>query len=281
MTRVEGCFTKPVIGGLVQSLDCEIHHPAALGTNPDQPGASFAHPIVVWGNGTGAALPDAYSYWLEHLASWGFVVIRTNDATAGGGGSLISSMDYLLARNTDPASIFFGKLDASRIGAAGHSQGAAGALNAMNMSGGAIRTAVTFHLPFNSACLLPCVDEASLAAATQGSVFFVSGTQDIISRDTQLVPGPLNSNTAFYNATPTTLTKAKAILTGGAHNDITGSPDCLLLCNRGVNFYLGYPTAWLMWQLRDASDGRDAFRSTTGEIFATGTNWQSVMSNAN
>lgn len=281
MTRVESCFTKNVIGELAQSLDCEIYHPTALGTNPDQPGASFAHPIVVWGNGTGAALPGAYAYWLEHLASWGFVVIRTNDAIAGSGETLVGSMNYLLARNTDPTSIFFGKLDAARVGAAGHSQGAAGALNAMNMSGGTIRTAVTFHLPFNAACVLPCVDEASLAAATQGSVFFVSGTNDIISRDTQLLPGPLSSNTAFYNVTPSALTKAKAILIGGAHNDITGSPGCLLLCNRGVHGYLGYPTAWLMWRLQGASDGHDAFRNATGEIFAAGASWQGVVSNAN
>lgn len=282
MTPVSGCLTKPLLGGLTTPLNCEIYHPVGLGTNPDAPGVTdFRHPIIIWGNGSGAALPGAYSYLFEHLASWGFVIIRTNDPTAGSGQTMIDAMNYMIARDGNPASIFHGRLDTGHIGAVGHSQGAAGAINAMNASAGAIRTVVTFHLPFNAACVLPCVDEAALAGASQGSIFFVSGTLDLISRDTQLLPGPLSSNTAFYNATPAALAKAKAILSGGAHNDITGSPGCLLLCNNGVHGYLGFPTAWMMWQLRGASDGHDAFRSATGEIFQASTNWQNVVSNIN
>jgi hypothetical protein len=282
MTPVPNCLTKPLVGGLTTPLDCEIYHPASLGTNPDAPGVTnFEHPVILWGNGTGAALPGAYSYLFEHLASWGFVVIRTTDATAGNGQSLLDARNYLAALDANPASAFHGRLDLAHVGAAGHSQGAAGAINAMNASAGAIRTAVTFHLPFNAACVLPCVNEAALTNASQGSIFFVSGTLDLISRDTQLLPGTLSSNTAFYNATPAALAKAKAMLVGGAHNDVTGSPNCVLLCNNGVHGYLGYPTAWLMWQLRGASDGHDAFRNPGGEIFQPSANWQGVVSNIN
>jgi hypothetical protein len=208
-------------------------------------------------------------------------VVRTTAATAGSGQTVLDSAAYLVARNADAASIFYGKLDTANIGAVGHSQGAAGAINAMNLSNGSIRTAVTFELPFNSACILPCVDEQLLASASQGSVFFVAGTNDPISRDTQLIPGPLNSNTAFYNATPSALTKVKAMLKGAMHNDVTGEPTCVLLCQNGVYGYLGYPTAWLMWQLRGASDGHDAFRSSNGEILQETANWESILSNVN
>lgn len=280
MTEAANCATKTVIGEIATPLSCEIYHPSALGTDPAEPGTSdFKHPIVLWGNGTGAVRPGAYAYWLSHLASWGFVVIRTDDATAGSGQTLLASLDYLVARDADPASIFHGKLDTAKVGAVGHSQGGAGALNAMTKSNGAIRTAVTFHLPFNLACVLPCVDAAALAAATQGSVLFVSGTLDPISRDTQLIPGPLNSNTAFYDATPGLLVKAKAMLKGASHNDITGTPTCALLCTNGVYGYLGYPTAWLMWRLRGATDGHDAFATPGGEIFQETDNWQGVVSN--
>jgi hypothetical protein len=91
----------------------------------------------------------------------------------------------------------------------------------------------------------------------------------------------LNSNTSFYNATPAGLTKAKAILKGGAHDDITGDPTCVLLCSNGVYGYLGYPTAWLMWQLQGAADGPDAFRQPDGEIFRETVNWQGMISNVN
>jgi hypothetical protein len=279
-TDSQTCVSKPGAGGIGSTpLWCEIYHPIALGSHPNQPGLGYRHPIVLWGNGTGAALPGAYGYWLRHLASWGFVVIRTNDAAAGGGESLVASLAYLTARNADPASPFFDKLDVSRVGAAGHSQGAAGALNVMTRSGGQIRATLTFHLPFNAACVLPCVDAQALAAATQGAVFYVSGTLDPISPDTQPLPGSLSSNAAFYAATPDALVKVKAILKGGAHNDITGGPTCLVLCHNGVYGYLGYPTAWLVWRLRDTPDGHAAFAAGTGEIFQATENWQGMSSN--
>jgi hypothetical protein len=283
VTQVADCVSKVIVANtLVLPLQCEIYHPTELGSDPGVPVSSgFKHPIVVWGNGTGAMLPGAYSYWLAHLASWGFVVIRTSDPTAGNGQTLLDSMDYLIARNGDPASVYYDKLDTDHIGAAGHSQGAAGAINAMNTSNGQIRAALAIHLPFNFACVLPCVDEQKLIGATAGSIFYVSGTLDPISPDTQLLPGPLNSNMAFYSATPAALTKVKAILKGGAHDDVTGKPTCTLLCSNGVYGYLGYPTAWLMWRLRDAADGRDAFKSPDGEIFQETQNWQGVASNVN
>ena len=45
-----------------------IYRPASLGANGER------HPIITWGNGTGAS-PETYAGLCRHLASYGFVVI--------------------------------------------------------------------------------------------------------------------------------------------------------------------------------------------------------------
>ncbi|QNA86562.1 hypothetical protein G4G27_23200 [Sphingomonas sp. So64.6b] len=258
---------------------CDIFYPSSLGAG------GMKHPIIVWGNGSGTTpiASTTYAYLLRHLASWGFVVIATRDGTTGLGQTMIDSANYMVARNTDAGSIFNGKLDTTKIGAMGHSQGASGAVNAMLKSSGLIRTAVTFHIAQQAYCNPPtlCLLTADLQAATSGSIFYVSGTADwLISPDTQLFGSQLNSNTAYYNATPAPLLKAKAILKGPNHNDVQGTPNCVSgMCANGVHGYLGYPTAWMMWQLQGATDGRDAIKASGGEIFTETTNWQSVLSN--
>lgn len=260
---------------------CDIFYPTNLGSG------GFKHPIVVWGNGTASTpVPSTtYATFLRHMASWGFVVIATRDGTTGVGDTIIDSANYIKARNTDSSSIFYDNLNTTRIGAAGHSQGATGAVNSLLKSGGLIRTAIAFHIPKQSYCSTPtnCVQTAQLAAATSGAILYVSGTRDfLISPDTQTHGSQLNSNTAYYNATPAALKKAKAMLKGTSHNDIQGNPGCAGAsspCSNGVYGYLGYPTAWMMWQLRDAADGQQAFKASGGEIFTETTNWQGVLSN--
>ena len=271
---------------------CDIYYPADLGKN------GYRHPIVAWANGTGETpvSPAPYAYYLRHLASWGFVVIATRNGQTGYGDPVVASIAYLKARNADAASPFYNKLATARVGTAGHSQGATGAINAMlkanAASPGAVRTAVSFHIARQSFCNPAdlCLLTKDLTAAKSGSILYVSGTGDpIISPDQQMGGDKLDSNTAYYNATPTPLLKAKAMLkgpglldAGPSHNDVQGNPTCAgasSFCNNGVDGYLGYPTAWLMWQLADATDGRDAFKASGGEIFSETTNWKSVLSN--
>jgi hypothetical protein len=261
---------------------CYIFYPENLGAD------GFKHPVIAWGNGTNdtPVPPTRFATLLRHWASWGFVVIATSDGATGTGDTIIDSANYMVARNADPGSIFHDRLNVDRIGVAGHSQGATGAVNALLKSNGLIRTAFVSHIPSQIWCSSPanCVQTAQLTAATSGSIFYVSGTGDpLISPDTQLlgVLG-LQSNTAYYNATPSALLKVKAILKGPQHNDIQGTPSCAGAawpCKNGVYGYLGYPTAWMVWQLFDDADGQLAFEAHDGEIFHETDNWQSVLSN--
>jgi hypothetical protein len=79
-------------------------------------------PIVVMANGTGV-LATRYIPIFEHLASWGFVVVGNQDGSSWFGNSTSTTLDWILAQNTDAESPFFEKIDTEAIGLAGHSQG--------------------------------------------------------------------------------------------------------------------------------------------------------------
>jgi hypothetical protein len=258
----------------------DVWYPTKLGQN------GVRHPIITWGNGTNAR-PSEYAYLLAHLASWGFVVIASEDTNTGTGREILDAARYVAARDADPSSIFHHTLAPNRVGAIGHSQGATGVLNAMMKSGGSIRTAVTIELPAQVWCLLSlgltCADTRHL---TSGAVFFVNGSADSrISPSTQPLPWWLvgmESNSAYYEATPPSITKVWGTLNGPDHNDVQGQPDCASAakpCVNGVYGYLGYPTAWMMDQLQGDTHAHQAFVNGTGEMFGETTNWSNQASN--
>jgi hypothetical protein len=254
----------------------DLYYPTNLGAN------GFLHPILTWGNGSNA-VPSQYDYLLTHMASWGFVVIATEDKTAGLGQTIIDAAKYLVNKNNDSASPFYQKLNVSQIGTFGHSQGSQGAINALINSGGLIKTVIPIELPATIWCSLgpSCADTSQL---TSGSVFFIDGSADFpISPPTQdaWVQGE-QSIQAFYNAVPNNVPKVKGTLIGPNHNDVQGQPDCLhasFPCVNGVYGYLGYPTAWFMYQLQSDAFAHGAFVNGSGEMFSETTNWKYVGSN--
>ncbi len=103
--------------------DHTLYYPADIATSNRQ------HPVLVWGNGTGAT-PDQYDVQLRHLASWGFVVAAANTTQAGSGEEMLAGARFLVAEDQRAGSIFEGRIDEAHIGAAGHSQGGGGAIAA-------------------------------------------------------------------------------------------------------------------------------------------------------
>lgn len=254
----------------------DLIYPTNLGAN------GFSHPIITWGNGTGGNVKGVL-YFVKHLASWGFVVIATEDAFTGRGQTILDAANYLVHANGDSSSIFYHKLNTAQIGAVGHSQGAGGAANALIKSGGTIKTVIPIELPAQVWCTYgpDCIDTHNL---TSGSVFFIDGSSDLlVSPPTQPseVTG-LESIAAFYDAVPAGVPKLKGTLICPNHNDISGQPDCSTAvqpCVVGVYGYLGYPTAWLMDTLQGDTYAHGAFVSGTGEIFSQSKNWEHVASN--
>ena len=254
----------------------DLYYPTNLGAN------GFLHPILTWGNGT-LASPSKYDYFLRHMASWGFVVVATEDANTGLGQTILDAANFMIRANEDSTSIFYHHLNVNRIGSFGHSQGAAGAIQALLKSAGSIKTVVPIELPAQVWCTggLNCVDTKNLISA---SVFFIDGSADVpISPPTQpaWLPGE-QSIAAYYNATPVSVAKLKGTLRGPAHNDVQGQPGCTnvpLGCVNGVYGYLGYPTAWFMDRLQGDAFAHGAFINGTGEMFSETANWELVASN--
>lgn len=87
--------------------------------------SGLCHPVITWGNGTGST-PNLYGGLLRHLTSHGFIVIGSNSTNVARGEPrpMNVGIDWVLEQNEDPSSVLYQRLDAARIGATGHSQGA-------------------------------------------------------------------------------------------------------------------------------------------------------------
>ena len=252
----------------------ELYYPTALGQN------GFQHPLLTWGNGTGAT-PTQYSQLLTHLASWGFVVIASTSTATGTAAEMLAGEDFLVAAEDTPASPFFGKLDLSAIGAFGHSQGAGGTMRAMAIANAAgsphrpIRAAMPIELPAQRWVCFGSTDPSCLSGElydghdiTQGSILFVNGSKDtLISPSTQSAGTQgEQSNAAFYAAVPAGIPKVKATLNGADHNDIQDACSGLSCAGVGPAGYLGYLTAWLRYRLLGDTTARAAFAGSAIEL---------------
>ncbi|MFE7600345.1 acetylxylan esterase [Streptomyces sp. NPDC057494] len=100
-----------------------FYHPKDMGQRGE------LHPVVIWGNGTGA-VPGIYSSLLRHWASHGIIVAAANTPTSNFALSMRAGIDVLEHRNADSSSPYYRKVDLEHIASAGHSQGGAAAVNA-------------------------------------------------------------------------------------------------------------------------------------------------------
>jgi len=112
---------------------------------PKDLGQGYCHPIITWGNGTNdqpepnpptcvtSDYCGSYKLLVNQLASHGFVVVASLSSQTAKGTPLpqIAGVDWMLEENQKPSSAYYHKLDTSKIGASGHSQGGA----ATTMSG--------------------------------------------------------------------------------------------------------------------------------------------------
>jgi predicted dienelactone hydrolase len=102
---------------------CTIHSPVNLGQG------GVTHPVIIWGNGTGVS-PASYQALLSHWASHGFIVAAANTSNAGSGSAMLSCLTTMTTNNNSQASRFFQRVDVTRVGASGHSQGGGGTIMA-------------------------------------------------------------------------------------------------------------------------------------------------------
>lgn len=88
-------------------------------------------PIIAWGNGACANSPWEHVNFLSEVASHGFLVIAIGpmpqEGQRGGGRStssqLIDAINWAIAQNSDKASVYYNKIDITKIAVSGMSCG--------------------------------------------------------------------------------------------------------------------------------------------------------------
>ncbi len=91
-----------------------IYHPSELAPN------GVKNPFVTWGNGMGT-VPSMYTL-LPHLASHGFVIIASNNIAVTPE-EMRAGIDWLFAENDRSGSVFYQKLDTTKVASMGYSLG--------------------------------------------------------------------------------------------------------------------------------------------------------------
>lgn len=226
-----------------------IYYPAFEGNE--------SYPVISWGNGTGAT-PDRYDELLTHLASWGFIVIDSYSKTTGTGKEIMAAIDYLKNESQRTDSLFYRKIQMDHIGAAGHSQGSTGVINAHThyTNGSLIKTVVSIALPDLKYCDPEDVYDTARITAP---FFIMGGTRDFLI-------SPVSTNRSALHHTNPKTPVMMGMAKGAAHTAIEGN---------GGN-HRGYLTAWMRYQLLDDQDAMKAFYGNSSEMMHN-TKWVNVI----
>ncbi len=101
-------------------------------------------PVITWGNGT-CAQPEGYSALLRYVASFGYFVVAANSRWVGTGtpAPMINAINFAAAAAMDSTSPYYGKLDMTKVGAMGHSQG--GSATATAASDSRVKDVIIFN----------------------------------------------------------------------------------------------------------------------------------------
>ena len=163
---------------------------------------------------------------------------------AGNGQEQKESIDFILAEDYDPDSVFYGKIDEEHIGVMGHSQGGMSSVNCANLDS---RVDCVFSIAGNSS--------KSSASSLSVPTFFATGDRDLI------VPSWLYVKPA-YNAckAPAVYANVKSAM----HTTVCSNP----------SVYSKYAVKWFDAYLKGGS--KAAFRSG-GELFKDSA-WSNVAS---
>ncbi len=212
------------------------------------------YPLIVVLNGTGVQA-SKYKSQFKHFASWGFIVIGTEEPESWDGVAADSSLAFMLQQNKDSSSIFYEKVDTENIGAVGHSQGGAGVFNAIteHENSSMYKTAVPVS---------PTNEKQSVAlgwhydlSKVNIPILLLAGTKGDFEMNLVI---PEEDMIEMYDKISSP--KVMARKTGCEHGEMLYSAD-------------GYITAWFMWQLQGDEVAGQAFIGDSPEI-ATNTLYQ-------
>ena len=222
-------------------------------------------PLVMVVNGSQTPA-KTYLPFFERLASWGFIVVGNDDPQPGTGETASITLDYVLNESEIRDSI-----DSANMGAAGYSQGGAGAINAVTKFGNSKLYTTLFTgsaaYPMLSLSMGWAYDPADIAV----SYFMTAstGTSDDMGKPDSNAEyngvSPLQALEEIYHALPDGLAKVRGRCVDAEHGDMQLRTD-------------GYMTAWMLWQLQGNEDAAKVFLGEDAEILSNAL-WQDIEKN--
>lgn len=222
-----------------------IYYPAELETSGKQ------YPVIVICNGSGTPI-SKYPAVPKHYASWGFIVIGTEEENAWNGFGAEMSIRHLQRLNDNEqieegkTNIFYQKVDFSNVGIVGHSQGGVGVLNAITAQAhkDVYKAAVSLS-PTNKE-LAHALEWDYDATLVNVPIMLISGEG---GGDDWVVTGEQLENIYDDIADHKIMVRRNNTV----HNEVLYAPN-------------GYVTAWFMWHLQDDQDAAKAFAGEHPEI---------------
>lgn len=222
-----------------------IYYPAELETSGKQ------YPVIVICNGSGTPI-SKYPAVPKHYASWGFIVIGTEEENAWNGFGAEMSVRHLQGLNDNEqieegkANIFYQKIDFTNVGIVGHSQGGVGVLNAITAHAHKdIYKAAVSLSPTNKE-LAHALEWDYDATLVNAPIMLISGEG---GGDDWVVTGEQLESIYDDIADHKIMVRRKNTV----HNEVLYAPN-------------GYVTAWFMWHLQDDQVAAKAFAGERPEI---------------
>lgn len=201
-------------------------------------------PIISWANGTGCP-PSLYDGLLREMASAGFIVIASDETMAADGTAQIAAIDFIIEESKNNVSALYKKVNTSRIGVMGHSQGGRSSVNA-----GAMDDRIT--------CVLSLAGSNFTEEAEKLSkpVLFMAGSKDkVVDAEKWLVTA--------YDAVKGPAVYAS--LNGAIHTTCCSNPQA----------YSSYAISWFNAWFYNSSSDKSIF--TNGGELSSDSNWSDFM----
>lgn len=221
-----------------------VYYPSEMETSNKK------YPVIVMCNGSGTPL-SKYPAVAKHMASWGFLVIGTEENYSWNAFGAEMCLRYLERWNEnekieDTRSIFHQKIDFNRVGIVGHSQGGVGVINAVTDTAhkNVYKAAVSLS-PTNKELAHNLLWDYD-ASLIQIPIMLISGEGGgddwvVTGEQLQAVYEDIHSGKLMMRRRDT------------IHNEV------LYTAN-------GYVTAWFMWLLQDDAYAAEAFTGENPEI---------------
>ncbi|HEM3702445.1 TPA: alpha/beta hydrolase [Streptococcus suis] len=210
--------------------------------------SSKTYPLILVLNGTGGKA-SKYEPLFEHFASWGFVVIGTEDKNTGTGQTAKQTLAFMLEQDGNADSVFYQKIDRQNLGITGFSQGGASVFNVI--------TDGDFQETFKAAVPLSPVSESMAKQATHYPydssnvkipILVLAGTKGDFETKTVI---PLSELNRLFEKIPSQKVIARRI--DATHDHMLYSA-------------AGYVTAWFRWHLQEDSEATKAFMGDSPEL---------------